>query len=888
VRPIIPPVISAGTRLGPYDIEAPLGSGGAGEVYRARDTRLGRAVAIKVLNTAGVDAAALRERLQREARAISQLAHPHICTLFDIGVTPDGVSYLVMELIDGETLDQAIARAPLPLPQAIAWGSQIADALGAAHRAGIVHGDLKPGNVMVTRGGVKLLDFGLASERPRVTAAAEPDQVTRTTVIAPVTGVTGTLQYLAPEQIEGQSASERSDIFACGAVLYEMVTGAKAFTGQTPASVIAAILREEPPAVTTVRPDAPAGLERLVQACLAKDPADRWQSAADLARELRWLDTVPREGRRIEASRPAWLMWAAGTAAVLLIAAVLLLAREYLKPPPRDPGAVARTSVLLPDGLQFPAGSTLGGVGRFAVSPDGRRLVFVGVDTSGNQMLWLRPLDALSATPLPGTAGASSPFWSPDSESIAFVAQGQLRAITLPGGEPRVIATSAFNATGTWSGDTILFTPSPVSPISRVPASGGTPRPVTRLDKEAGDVVHRSPSFLPDGRHFLYVAVAARTGGTTPRAVYVGSIDEQDGPARLLLESGSTAKYADGYLVSLRENTLVAQPFDPARLSLSGDPRIIADQVELSGVASATFGFSDTGALVYQTSNGGSQLVWVDRQGRPGDPVGEAGHYGDLELSPDGRQVAVSLLDPTVSTRDVWLVDLARGVRTRLTTDRADDVAPVWSADETRIAFASNRTGHFELYQKAASGIGADERIGGADGEGYPSTWAPDGGLLFWTFVGRELGVLRMVGQTPAETWIGGASQATVSPDGRWALYVSGETGRPEVYLTSYPAHDWRTQVSIGGGLWPRWRADAREVYYTGRDNKLMAAALAMRGARLAVGATNPLFDVRPVGRGLFYAPSADGEKFLINTLHDASAAATLTFVQNWRVSLQP
>jgi Tol biopolymer transport system component len=699
-------------------------------------------------------------------------------------------------------------------------------------------------------------------------------------------GITGTLQYLAPEQIEGQPASERSDIFSCGAVIYEMVTGRKAFTGQTAASVIAAILREEPPPVTTARPDAPPALERLVRACLAKDPTERWQSAADLARELRWLETAPLEGRASGPSRPAWLIWVAGVAALLLTIAALLLARQYLEPP-RVPDAVARTSVLLPEGLQFPTWSTLGGVGRFAISPNGGRLVFVGVDTSGNQMLWLRPLDALSATPIPGTAGGSSPFWSPDSESIAFFAQGQLKVIALPGGEPRVIATPAFNATGSWSGDTILFTPTPDSPVARIQASGGTPRAVTALDKNAGDVVHRSPFFLPDGRHFLYVAVAARTGGTTPRAVYVGSIDEKDGPARLVLQSGSTAKYADGYLVSLRENALVAQPFDPDRLTLSGEPRTIADQVELSGVASATFGFSDTGALVYQTSNDGSQLVWVDRQGRPLEPVGEAGHYGDVEVSPDGHQSAVSVLDPTINTRDIWVIDLARGVRTRLTTDRAEDVAPVWSADGTRIAFASNRTGHFELYQEAASGIGSDERIGGADGEGYPSSWAPDGALLFWTFVGGDLGVMRLAGQKPAQTWIGGASQATVSPDGRWALYVSAETGRPEVYLTGYPTHDWRTQVSIAGGVMPRWRADAREVYYNGRDNKLMAAALTMRGTRAAVGETTPLFDVRPVGRGLFYAPSADGEKFLINMLRDASAAATLTFVQNWRASLQ-
>ena len=883
-------MISPGTRLGPYDIEAPLGSGGAGDVYRARDTRLGRAVAIKVLNTAGVDAAALRERLQREARALSQLAHQHICTLFDIGATPDGISYLVMELIDGETLEQAIGRGPLPLAQALTIAEQIADALGAAHRAGIVHGDLKPGNVMVTRSGVKLLDFGLATERQRATAPAVTDQVTRTTIMAPSTGITGTLQYLAPEQIEGRPADERSDIFACGAVIYEMVTGRKAFTGQTPASVIAAILREDPPPITTIRPEAPPTLERLVHASLAKDPADRWHSATDLARELRWLATTPDSRSVAPAARPRWVPWVAALGALLVTMAVLLFAWVFFQTPPRAAGTVARTSVLLPEGLQFPAGNTLGGVGRFAISPNGKRLVFVGVDNSGNEMLWLRPLDSLHATAIPGTTGGSSPFWSPDSDSIAFFAQGQLKVVTLPGGDTRVVAPRAFNATGSWSGDTILFTPTPASAIARVPASGGTPTAVTTLDQKAGDVIHRSPFFLPDGKHFLYVAVAARPGGTTPRAVYVGSIDEPGGTPRLVTDSGSTAKYAEGYLVFLRENALVAQPFDPVSFTLSGVPHTIADQVELSGVASASFGFSQTGALIYQAMGDGSQLAWVDRQGRMLDSVGEPGRYGDLELSPDGRQAAVSVLDSSLNTRDVWIVDLARGVRTRLTTDRAEDVAPVWSADGTRIVFASNRTGHFELYEKAASGIGSDEPLEGAEGEGYPSSWASDGTLLFWTFLGRDTGIMRLLPKTNAtERWLGGpVSQATLSRDGKWALYISPESGRPEVFVTGYPSHDWRTQVSIAGGTAPRWRADGRESYYISRDNKLMAAAMTPRGNRLDVGEAQALFEVRPVSRGYFYAPAADGERFLINTLRDAGVAASLTLVQNWSTAVQP
>jgi eukaryotic-like serine/threonine-protein kinase len=883
-------VLTPGTRLGPYDIETPLGSGGAGHVYRARDTRLGRAVAIKVLSTTSTaDAQALRDRLQREARALSALAHPHICTLYDIGATPDGVSYLVMELIEGDTLEQWLTRGPLPMAQALAYAAQIVGAVAAAHRAGIVHGDLKPGNIMVTKGGVKLLDFGLATERPRMLATAPPDQVTRTTVIEPPGGITGTLQYLAPELIEGQPAEVRSDIFACGAVIYEVVSGRKAFDGQTPASVIAAILREEPAPLTRHRPETPAALERLVAACLVKDAGERWQSATDLARELRWLESAPAERGPVRVERPAWLVWVAGAAALLLTVAIVLLAREYLKPP-APAGALSRTSVLMPEGLQFPAGSTLGGVGRFAVSPDGKRLVFVGVDDGGNQMLWLRPLDSLSAAPIAGTNGGSSPFWSPDSDSIAFFAQGQLKVVTLPGGNTRVIASPSFNATGAWSGDTILFTTSAAAPISRVPASGGTPRPVTTLDQKAGDLIHRSPYFLPDGRHFLFVAVAARTGGTSPRAVYVGSIDEKDGPPRLLMESGSSVKYADGYLVFLRENTLVAQPFDPDRLMLTGEPRPIADRVELSGVSSATFSFSNTGALIYQAETDGSQLEWVDRQGRFVAAVGEPGRYGDLELSPDARQAAVSVLNASANTRDIWTIDLARGVRTRLTTDRAEDVAPVWSPDGSRIAFASNRTGHFDLYQKTVSATGNDELLVGSSGENYPAAWGPDGALLFWTFASPQAGLMRLVRPgASVEPWLGGAaSQATVSRDGRWVLYVSPESGRAEVYVTNYPDHEFRMQVSIAGGTSPRWRADGREAFYTSRDNRLMAVPITPRGNRVDVDEAHPLFDIRPVSRGLYYAPAPDGQQFLVNTLRDSSASAALTLVQNWSAPLQP
>ena len=879
-------MIATGTRLGPYEIDTRLGTGGAGEVYRARDTRLGRTVAIKVLAPVA-DGLERRQRLEVEGRALSHLNHPGICTLYDVGTTDDPtgpLTYLVMELVDGETLEAVLKRGPLSWQQALTYGVQITEALAAAHRAGIIHGDLKPGNVMVTRTGVKLLDFGLASER-RPAAAAPPDQVTRTMAVVPGTSVTGTLQYLAPEQIGGNSSDERTDIFACGAVIYEMIAGRKAFEGPTPAVVIASILHEDPPPISSLRPSVPPRLDRVVGACLAKDPDARWQNAADLSHELRWIGS---EAPTVEVpgARHQWPWWAAAAVALLIGAAIGLAIRDYFRSA-APAGPVSRTSVLIPEDLRFPPSGTLGGVGRFSISPDGRRLAFVAIDSSGNQALWVRSLDTLTAMPIPGTEGASSPFWSPDSRRVAFIAQGRLKVVDPATGTPVVIAT-AFNATGAWTNGTILFTPSASSPIAAVSDTGGTPKPVTKLDRKALDVIDRNPYFLPDGRHFLYVAVAAREGGVTgPRAIYVGSLDSHDTPDPLVMNSGSIAKYGDGQLVFVRENMLMAQPFDPKRFTLSGEPRPIAEGVELTAPGSATFSMSKSGMLVYQTAGGdGSQLTWVDREGREIGRVGEPAAYGDLELSPDGRQVAVSILDPNVNTRDLWIVDVARGVRTRLTNDRSDDWAPVWSPDGSEIVFASNRRGHFDLYRKPASGLGAETLLLGDNAEKNPGSWFGKS-LLFWAFGqginGTRLDIISMTGDPKRTTFLPTpTSQGVFSPDGRSVMYTSTESGRQEVYVVPYPSPSRRWQLSNAGGTFPRWRRDGREAYYAGRDNRLMAVSLSGTPNDLHVDVPRPLFEIRPGGRGAFYAVSPDGSRFLVNMLRETSAGASLTVVQNW------
>jgi Tol biopolymer transport system component len=857
-----------------------------GEVYTARDTRLDRTVAIKVLKPVLSEDPDFRQRFEREARTISQLNHPNICTLHDVGEA-GSVSYLVMEYVEGETLAARIERGEIPLDQALACGVQIADALDKAHRRGIIHGDLKPGNVMLTKAGAKLLDFGLARQLP----AAPPDVTDSATRALPMSGtpVLGTLPYLTPEQLEDRRADERSDIFAFGAVLYEVLTGRKAFSGATYAAVVAAIMRADPPAMASLRPSIPPALDRLVATCLSKDPDERWQNAGDLARELRWIASggggagrAAESGTRRGVTGRAW----AAIAALLVVALGSLVAVAYYLRM-GDAAEVYRTSILLPEGLLFPPAGPLGGVGRFAISPDGRRIVFVASDPGGSVRLWIRPLDSLAATPLPGTDGAGSPFWSPDSRFVAFVAQGQLKTIDVLGGAPFTV-TPAFNATGSWNRDNlILFTPSPASPLFAIPSTGGSPRQVTELDRAKGDVMHRSAFFLPDGRHFVYVAVSAREGETTgARAVNVGSLDATE-PARLVFEGGSSAVYSSGHLVYLRDSRLVAQSFDLDRLELTGEPTPITDQVELTSPTSTGVSVSNTGLLVYQPASGpGSQLVWFDREGRRLGTLGDAADYGDIDLSPDGRRAAVTVLDGTLNTRDIWVFDVARGIRTRLTLDPADDVTPVWSADGTRIVFASNRAGHFDIYEKTATGVGNGTLVYKDESEKYPTAWTSDGrSLLYWTF-GNEGALVRLLrlDETPSSRPLLGppANPARLSPDGRWVAYYSNESGRLEVYVASFPDGAEKLQLSNAGGSLPQWRGDGQEVFYAGRDNRLMAVSVKPGNGDLEVTAPTALFEARSVGPRAFFDVLPDGQRFLVNSRRSDSPSSSITVLQNW------
>lgn len=875
-------MLTSGTRLGPYEIQSLVGSGGMGDVYRARDTRLDRTVAIKVLKPSLAGDPEFRARFQREARVISQLSHPNICTLHDVGEA-DAANFLVMEYVDGETLAARLTRDEIPLDQALTYGIQIAEALERAHRQGVIHGDLKPGNVMLTKTGVKLLDFGLARQVPAAAPEAS-DNVTRVVSMS-ARPLLGTLPYLAPEQLEEKTPDARTDLFAFGAVMYEIVTGQRAFRGDSHAAVVAAIMRSHPAPMATTRPVPPA-LDRAVATCLAKDPDERWQNAGDLARELKWIasggavSAAKYTGERIGRSSRIWMI----AAALLALSTLALVGLALLRQP--SEAAIVRTSVLLPEGLLFPGAGQLGGVGRFALSPDGRRVVFVASDPEGNVRLWLRPLDSLVATVLPGTDGAGSPFWSADSRMVAFVAQGQLKTIDPAGGMPTTLATS-INAPGSWSSaNLILFSPTPASPLHVIPAAGGTSRPATVLESAAGDILHRNPFFLPDGRHFVYVAVSTRSGETTAaRASYVASLDSS-GPGRPLLEGGSPVAYSQDHLVFLRDNRLVAQPFDPDRLELTGEPKPITEQVELAGPSSTAFSVATSGLLAYQPASGpGSQLAWFDRSGQRQGTLGEPADYGDVVLSPDGRRAAVTVNDSAFNTRDIWVFDISRGVRTRVTFDPSDDVTPVWSADGSELVFASNRAGHFDIYRKHASGVGSDELVLKDDMEKYPTGWSPDGNsVLFWTFGpdGAQVRVLTLSDRSTTG-YIGSPSNpARLSRDGRWAVYYSNESGRSEVYVVSFPKPSEKWQLSSAGGSLPQWRGDGREVIYVGRDNRLMAVPIEVRGSGLDVGGPDPLFDTRPVGPRSFFDVAADGQRFLINSRRSDSLSSSITLLQNW------
>ena len=899
-----------------------------GEVYRARDLKLGRSVAIKVLPETVATYPDRIARFEREAKVLASLNHPHIAALFGMEESA-GRHFLVMELVEGETLAERIASPDAPgqghlrVEDALKIALQLAGALEAAHESGIIHRDLKPANIMITPDAVvKVLDFGLAKaiegDRSRQDPSGSPTisfAGTREGVIL------GTAAYMSPEQARGKPVDRRTDIWAFGCVMYEMLTGRLAFSGETASDAVAAILSRDPDWLA-LPAETPESLRRLLRRSLEKDPKRRVHDIADARIELEETLFQSAESARLTSTdRPALmgtkgarartrvrLAWISATLSVAAIVASVALGRFGLFGRPVDT-RVFRSAIVLPEGTQIPgdlSSANLSPAGRFALSPDGRRLAFVARrGGTGQPLLWVRPLNAVAAQSLAGTEGATYPFWSPDSRFVAFLARGKLKKIDVAGGEPITLCDASLGATGAWNrDDVIVFTPKGGAPLHRVSASGGTPSPVTTFDAASGDTQHWFPFFLPDGRHFLYSTLGSKKAGATdPRGVYVGSLDPNEA-STLLLRDGSHAKYAEGYLLYMRGSTLMARPFDVNRRELHGEAERLAEQLQMTSGsvtgAAAAFTVAETGVLAYQTGSSvvRSQLVWFDRAGKQIGPLGDQADYSDVELSPDGQRAIVSILDPAEATRDLWLYDVKRSLRTRFTFDSANEFEPIWSPDGDRIAFARSKQS-VDLYQKPSSGAGGEEALLEGGLGKFPSDWSPDGRSIMYIAGGAaiarsDLLVLPLFGNKKPFPFLESSFAETrgrFSPDGRWIAYASNESGQLEIYVTRFPEPGERRRVSTAGGLWPRWRRDGKEIVYLASNNSLTAATVNGEGANFEVGAVRTLFAVRPrpmVTLGDYpYDVSADGQRFLVNTLVDETASAAITLVLNWTSELK-
>lgn len=875
--------IGSGSRLGPYEIVSPLGAGGMGEVWKARDTRLERSVAIKVLPAEFAQNAQLRMRLEREAKSISQLTHPNICTLYDIG-QEDGVEYLVMEYLEGETLSDRLQKGPLPLELVIRYGIEIAQALERAHKAGIVHRDLKPGNVMLTKSGAKLLDFGLAKESDQPALNTLASLRTEKKSLTEEGTIVGTFQYMAPEQIEGSEIDARTDIFALGAVLYEMATGRRAFEGKSRVSLIASILTSEPQPIAAVQPLTPAALDLLIRACLAKEADARIQSAHDVALQLRWIGESPATatGATPKRHRVAWAI-----AALMAIAALAAAGMLWRNRVAQQNQRLVRTVILPPDKATF---DFLSGGAPPAISPDGAKIVFGAAEAGKPRSLWVRPLDSFVAQQLAGTEGASFPFWSPDGRFIAFFVTNALKKIEVSGGAAVVLCNVVDGRGGSWSADgqTIVFA-GRYSTISRVPAAGGTPVEVTTFD--TGEATHRWPEFLPDSRHFLYLGAANGNENSSNR-IYVGSIDGKT--RKPLMNSMDEPHYVDGFVVFVRDRVLMAQAFDLKRLALSGDSFPLKEQqVETTPLfARSIVSLSAGGTLVYQTGGGTqtTQLTWFDRSGKTLGVIGEPGPYMGAAIAPDEKQVLASVAPSNQS--NIWTFDLVRGVRSRITFNDASDFNPTWSPDGRKLIYTSLAAGHFRFVLRDVA-TGSEEVILESDAAGVPAvtSWSADGQRILYTHGGpktrADVWWMSLADRKP-HLYIGTPFLETggrFSPDGKWIAYFSNETGTNEVYVAPFPPTGARWQVSSGGGLIPRWRSDGRELFYVspGTSPALIAVPIIL-GAAPEIGRGLKLFDLRAGPPSLtMYDVTRDGRRFVVNSrVGDEAPPAPLSVVQHF------
>jgi Tol biopolymer transport system component len=878
--PILP-----GRRLGPYEIISSIGAGGMGEVYKARDTRLDRIIAIKVLLTHLAERSDLRERFEREARTIASLNHPHICTLFDIG-QQDGIDFLVMEYLEGETLAHRLLKGPLPIQQVLQYAIEIAEALNKAHLKGIIHRDLKPGNIMLTKSGTKLLDFGLAKLTLEAIPTTPDSQLP--TMKSAITGegtILGTLQYMAPEQVEAKEVDVRTDIFAFGTVVYEMATGKKAFQGKSQASLIAKILETDPPPIRSLHPLTPPALDHVVKKCLAKESDKRWQAASDVCDELKWIAEGDSQitlaptaaGKGIRTVRRRELILSVG--GLLFGGFVAGLAVWDLKPaliPARKP--VTRFTIALPQGDQLTDINP-----PVDISPDGTQLTYVAIRT-GVQQLYLRSFDDPETKLIPGSQGAYNPFFSPDGQWIGFFAQDKMKKVSIHGGVPVTLCNAALSAGASWgTDDEIIFAPTHDSGLWRVSAAGGQPQALTTPDPAQGEYSHRYPQILPGGKGVVFTALNGF--GWDESRIELLRLDTKE--RTVLIRGGHTGRFVpSGHLIYYRAGSLLAVPFNLARMAATSDsPTTIADRVrQSSGAVGADYFVSFGGTLMYVSASPRqleSQLVWVDRQGGVKSVPAPPRAYSGLALSRDGKLAAVTI---TSDTEQLWTYDLVRGTLIQLTSEQFSSISPVWTPDGRHVAYRSNKAGSWNLFWRQSDGRGSEERLTTSDKQQIPASFSPDGQMLAFSEInpttGYDMLVLHLNDRTAQpflrtsfNEFYGG-----FSPNGRWLAYGSEESGATEVYVQPYPGPGGKWRVSSGGGDAPRWNPNGRELFYVSGD-KMMAVDVTTAGS-FSMGTPKMLFE----GQGVFnWDISPDGQRFLmVKPVEPQQAATQINVVLNW------
>jgi serine/threonine-protein kinase len=890
-----------GRILSHYQVLEKIGEGGMGEVYLAKDTKLDREVAIKVLPAHLADNPELRRRFEREARAVSSLNHPHVCTLHDIG-EQDGVDYLVMEYIEGETLADRLKKGALPLDQALRYAIEIANALDKADRAGLVHRDLKPGNIMLTKAGAKLLDFGLAKLRAGVSAETPSMLSALPTEEKPLTekgSILGTLQYMAPEQLQGKEADARTDIFAFGTTLYEMVTGRKAFEGKSQASLIAAILEHEPTSIIQLQPMSPPILEHIVKTCMAKDPDERWQTAGDLERQLKWIaggdstSAIPSADIVTPGlvSRRRSIVLALTTLVVGAIIGVIAVLTLRLAPQP-EPRPVIRFSVALPPHRQLQGEGTHS----IALSPNGHYLIYVAGSGDGRPQLYLRSMGSLEDRPLAGTEDATNPFFSPDSQWVGFYAAGQLKKISTQGGAPVIIcgAPSLLGGASWGSDDTIVFAPISGVGLMRVPASGGTPEVLTTLDSEKGEISHRWPHVLPGGKAVLFNAAGGPNWDQWP--IVAQSLET--GERRVVAEAGTDARYSPrGHIMYVRAGTLMAMPFDLQRLEVAKDAVPVLEGVRTTSEGAAEFGLSELGSLVYIPGPVGEaqrSLVFLDRNGKEEPLAAPRRQYDGIyaaRLSPDGRRIAATIRG---DNSDVWVYDIPGQTLTRLTFE-GNNQFPIWTPNGNRITFRATRRGLRNLWWKPADGSGSEKQLTKGKNLQTPLDWSPDGLVLLYfdsdPATGADIWALSLDGEREAQAFIQtpyAEEGASFSPDGHWLAIESDESGRSEIYVQPFPGPGKKWTISTEGGRFPVW-AQNGELFYVNGNNVMVVDILTKPTFR--AGRPQTVFSMSPsfqTDGNFTFDVTPDGQRFLMVKQSELELPATKwNIVLNWFEELE-